>query len=497
MSLLKKLAGQTVLYGVSSILGRTLNFLLTPLFATYLTVSEFGVSVDIYSIAAVLNIIYLFGFETTYFRFARKEASDENSVFNQIESTLLVSSLVLSALLVALASPLATFLEYPNSVHYIYYLAIILFTDTVVAIPFARLRLNNKAASFALIKIVNIVLNVLLNIFFLVVCKAIVSHPADYPSLYTLVSVFYTEGDNVKYVFLSNIIANALLIPIFFRSFLKLQFKIDFTQLQRMFQYAYPLVILGLAGMVNEMLSRMIFKKVLPEGFYSNYTEQEALGIFGACYKLSMFMSLAIQSFRYSAEPFFFSQSTDKNAPATFAVVMKWFVIVCLALFLVVSLNVELIGTIMLRKDAYQMGLHIVPILLLANLFLGVCFNLSISFKLTDNNIWGTYISIGGAAITIVLNFLLIPILGFTGSAIATLVCYASMSVALYWKGKQFMDIPYYVGHSLAFITFAVGIVLFNEWLDVQDGVWQLVLSAFFVGVFMISVFVIEKKRLY
>jgi O-antigen/teichoic acid export membrane protein len=299
MSLLKKLAGQTVLYGVSSILGRTLNFLLTPLFATYLTISEFGVSVDIYSIAAVLNIIYLFGFETTYFRFARKEAADEKGVFNQIESTLLVSSLAFSVLLVAMASPLATFLEYPNSTSYIYYLAIILFTDTIVAIPFARLRLNNKAASFAFIKIVNIVLNVVLNIFFLVVCKAIVSTPATYPNLYKIITLFYTEGDNVKYVFLSNIIANALLIPIFFRSFLTLNFKINFSDLKKMFYYAYPLVILGLAGMINEMLSRMIFKKVLPEGFYSNYTEQEALGIFGACYKISMFMSLAIQSCFY------------------------------------------------------------------------------------------------------------------------------------------------------------------------------------------------------
>lgn len=495
MSIFKKLASQTALYGVSSILGRTLNFLLTPLFASYLTVSQFGVSVDIYSMVAVLNVIYLFGFETTYFRFAKKDNAQEPNVFNQIESTLILSSLAFTLLLVLLAQPIANFLEYSDHTNYIYYMAAILLLDTVVAIPFARLRLANKAAAFASIKIINIFLNVLLNIFFLAVCKPVYeSHQTG--ALADLVALVYSPGDDVKYVFISNLIANAILIPIFYKSFLKLRFVLDAKVFKEMFRYAYPLVILGLAGMINELLSRLIFKKVLPEGFYAGYTEQEALGIFGACYKLSMFMSLAIQSFRYAAEPFFFTQAKEKNSPETFALVMKWFIICCLVLFLAISLNLEFLGKVMLRRDAYQMGLHIVPILLISNMFLGVCYNLSIGFKLTDRTIFGTYISVGGAVITIVLNMLLIPLLGFTGSAITTLICYLGMTVATYLLGRKYFPVPYMVGNAMYYILLALFILLLNHFLPTRGMYQQLGISTLLLLAFTATVFLNEKKAL-
>ena len=495
MSIFKKLAGQTALYGISSILGRTLNFLLTPILATYLAVGEFGVSVDIYSIAAVLNVIYLFGFETTYFRFAKKENAIEPEVFNQIESTLLLSSAIFSALLALCAVPIAQFLEYPDHTEYIYYLAAILFFDSIVAIPFARLRLANNAIQFASIKTLNIVLNIALCIFFIAVCKTVYESGANGP-LSDLIKLVYTPGNDVKYVFVANLISNALVLPLFYKSFLGMKFKIDTKVFKEMFRYAYPLVILGVAGMTNEMLSRLIFKKVLPDGLYPELTKQEALGVFGACYKLSMFMSLAIQSFRYAAEPFFFSQATEKNSPQTFALVMKWFIIVCLGLFLMISLNIELLGKIMLRKEAYQMGLQIVPILLLANMFLGICFNLSIGFKLTDRTIYGTYISLGGVAITIIFNLLLIPKYGFTGSAITTLICYASMAVATYWWGRKNFPIPYYVMNAAYYIALALVMVYFNSLLVITSYWQQLGLSVILLLAFTGTVFLNEKKAL-
>lgn len=495
MSILKKLAGETALYGVSSILGRTLNFLLTPLFASYLAVSEFGVSVDIYSIAAVLNVIYLFGFETTYFRFSKKENAHEPTVFNQIESTLLVSSFVFSMILIIAAQPIATFLEYPSQVNYIYYLAAILFFDTIVAIPFAQLRLAHKSAKFATIKIINIVLNVLLNIFFLAVCKPIYESGAP-GVLADIVHLFYTPGDDVKYVFISNLIANAILIPIFLKSFTRMHWRFDKTVFLQMLHYAYPIAILGLAGMVNEMLSRFIFKKVLPPNFYPGYTEQEALGIFGACYKLSMFMSLAIQSFRYAAEPFFFSQAKDKDSPETFALVMKWFIITCLFLFLAISLNVEWLGKIMLRKEAYQLGLGIVPILLMANLFLGIYFNLTIWFKLTDRTIYGTYISIGGAVVTIVFNFLLIPIAGFSGSAATTLLCYVTMAIACYFLGQKYYPIPYKIGNAVFYILLSIALVVISRNLREMSQLLAFSVNAGLLLSFALVVFWNEKKAL-
>ncbi|TAH26880.1 MAG: polysaccharide biosynthesis permease [Cytophagales bacterium] len=495
MSVFKKLAGQTALYGVSSILGRTLNFLLTPLFATYLSVAEFGTSVDIYSIAAFLNIIYLFGFETTYFRFAKKPNQLENEIFNQAESTLISISVIFSALLVLFAHPIVNYLEYPNKAHYIYYLALILFSDTIVALPFARLRINNQAATFAIIKISNIVLNVLLNIFFLAVCKPIFNSEGN-DVFKTFISYIYTPGDDVKYVFLSNLIANILIIPFFYKSLISTKYRFDFSLLKQMLKYAYPLVILGIAGMTNEMLSRIIFKKILPDNFYAGLSKQEALGIFGACYKLSMFMSLAIQSFRYAAEPFFFNQAQEKNAQKTFALVMKWFIISCLLLFLGISLNLEILGKIMLRKEAYQLGLSIVPILLLANMFLGICFNLSMSFKLTDNNIYGTYISIFGVLITIIFNILLVPHYGFMGSAITTLLCYVSMATAIYLVGKRLMPIPYNIYKYLLYILFASSLVYLNQLYRFDSTIGQFISSIFFLLFFCISVFLIEKKSI-
>lgn len=494
MSVLKKLAGQTALYGLSSMLGRALNFLLVPFYTAVLVPAEFGIMTELYAYVAFLNVLYLFGMETAYFRFANKEGSDENTIFNNVQSLILITSLFFSATLIIFSQNIASILDYPDKSNFIVWLAIILATDAIVSIPFARLRHEKKAGLFASTKVINIILNILLNLFFLVFCKKI--YQGEFlQELRPLVDIIYNPTLDVGYIFLSNLIANLLFIPMLWKSFVRYRFELNFKLLQPMFIYAYPLLFMGLAGMTNEVLSRIMLKEVLPESFYPNWTNLEALGIFGACYRLSMFMSLAIQSFRYAAEPFFFSQAQDKNSPAIFAKVMKWFVILCLLIFLVVSLNLNIFGLI-LTNPIYREGLLIVPFLLLGNLFLGVYYNLSVWFKLTDKTYYGTMISIGGAIVTLIFNLLLIPIIGFMGSAITTLICYFLMALASYILGQKYYPIPYPALSIISYLLFSCALVVISIYFKFSDLIvsfaFNLVLLLAYIGL----VFLFEKKEL-
>jgi len=495
MSLLKKLAGQTALYGLSSILGRAINFLLVPFYTAVLAPVQFGTITELYAYVAFFNIIYLYGMETAYFRFATKENNIEASVFNQSETTLIFSSLLFSGVLLLLSPVIANGLEYHGHSMYFILLGLILAIDSMMAIPFARLRLQNKAGLFATAKLFNILVNVGSNIFLLVFCKKIADGEL-YPSLRPFILSFYSEEYFVEYILTSNLLASFLTFFFLLKTFKG--FKIDFNweRLKPMLVYAVPMLFIGLAGMVDEMLSRIILKYVLPEGFYPNRTNLEALGIFGACYRLSMFMTLAVQSFRYASDPFFFSQAKDKNAPELFATVMKWFVIVCAFLYVVVSCNLSLFEKI-LRNEIYREGILVVPVLLMANLFLGVYYNLSIWYKLTDKTQLGTWISLLGAAITIIANLILIPFFGYMGSAVTTLICYFIMSLISYIWGQKYFPVPYKIGSALFYLTFAV--ILSILALSYPFGKGSMMSYGFqlmLLGIYLFVVFLIERKQM-
>jgi O-antigen/teichoic acid export membrane protein len=451
VSVLKKLLGQTALYGLSSIIGRALNFLLVPFYTAVLLPAEFGAVTELYAYVAFLNILYLYGMETTYFRFANKEGHTEKEVFSNSVSSIILSSLLLSGILMMLSHPLARILQYPGKEDYFIWLGLILCVDSFSAIPFARLRLENKAGQFAFAKIFNISINIGFNLFFLVFCKK-VSEGAMLPGLKDYISMVYNPSWDVEYILISNFLASAFTLPLLWRSFIGFSIRINRAVLKPMLIYSYPLMFMGFAGMIDEMLSRIILKYVLPEGFYPNRTNLEALGIFGACYRLSMFMTLAIQAFRYAADPFFFSQAKDKNAPELFAKVMKWFIISCSLIFLFVSANLTLFEQI-LRSAVYREGIMVVPVLLMANLFLGIYYNLSIWYKLTDKTQLGLAISIGGALITVLLNFILIPYLGYMGSAITTLLCYFLMCLTSLILGQRHFPVPYNIVSALGYIS--------------------------------------------
>ncbi|MBC8084462.1 MAG: polysaccharide biosynthesis protein [Hymenobacter sp.] len=470
MSVAKKLASQAAIYGVSSIVGRVLTYFLVSVYTARFAPAEYGIVTDLYAYVAFFNVLYTYGLETAYFRFANRPGTDQARLYDQVLSLLLLSSALLSAGLLLLATPVVEALRYPGQERYIIWLAVILGIDSVVSIPFARLRLENRARKFAGVRLANTVVNVALTLFFLVLCPDVLA--GKYlPGLRPLVAAVYDPRLGVGYVFLVNLLANALYLPLLWRELSDFRFRPDWAGIPALWRYGYPIMIMGLAGMVNEMLSRLLLKYWLPEGFYPGQSNLAALGVFGACYKLSIFMQLVIQAFRYAAEPFFFAQSNEQNSPATFALVLKWFTLCCALIFVGVSLNLEWIGTLFLRRPEYREGLVVVPVLLLANLFLGVYYNLSVWFKLTDKTYYGTYISLGGAVLTIALNFLLIPVLGYLGSALATLACYGMMAGVCWRLGEQHFPIPYPVARLAGWLLVACGVVALG-WFVPVAGYW-------------------------
>jgi len=495
MGRLTSLVKETAIYGTSSILGRMLNWLLVPLYTQYLLPADYGIVTELYAFAAFLFIVYTYGMETAFFRFSTKIEKKKSLILDQSEASILISSILLSFMLIVFATPITNFLEYPGKEKYIIWFSVILAVDAIVSIPFANLRLQQKAKRFAIIKLVNIFLNVGLNLFFIVFCNYIVNSPNE-SALKLFVDRFFDQDNLVDYIFISNLLASLAVAVIFLKDIVRIRFRFDRIVLLEMYRYAFPIMIMSLAGVTNEMLSRAVLKKWLPEGFYPGISNQAALGIFGASYKLSVFMTLTIQAFRYAAEPFFFSRAKDKDSPVLFATVMQWFIIFGSLILVVIVLNLDIIGYLFLRNDAYWDGLTVVPILLLANLFLGIYYNLSVWFKLTDQTYYGTLISVIGAVFTIVLNYILIPFIGYMGSAIATLSCYLLMSFLSYSLGKRRYPIPYKIWKSLLYIAIGVAISYlgFNrpETYTINFKLYQLTLILLYV----IFVVFMEKEAL-
>ena len=494
MSQLKKLAGQTAIYGISSILGRTVNFLLIPIYTGYLTKDDVGAYTALYGYMALFNIIFTYGMETTYFRYATGKGLDPQKVFAQIQSLLITTSLSLGAIIYLSSPTLASWLNYEGQEHLFKWIAWVLAIDAILVIPYAKLRKENRAFQFAFTKLGNILINVGLNIFFIVFCYHIWKGDL-LTGLSPYLEKIYNPDWGVEYIFLSNLVANAAMIPILFYLTKKFHFGINREFLKPMWHYAFPLLFMGLAGVINETFSRTIFEYILPEGFYEGLTAREVTGIFGANFKLAILMNLIIQAFKYAAEPFFFNQAADKNSPELFAKVMHAFVIFCSCLMIAVSVNLDLLGKIFLRGEGYAMGNYIVPVLLLGYLMLGIYFNLSIWFKLTDQTKYSFYITVIGAVVTIVVLFTLVPKLGLMGGALSTLCCYTIMTFICYFIGQKYFPIPYQTGKAVFYLLFAFALSYLGFFWDWGIPIIQFIGRNSLVIVFLIVVLLFEKKE--
>ena len=459
MSSLRQLVSQTAIYGLSSILGRFLNYLLVPLYTYTFAAGQYGVVSEFYAYAGFFAVLLAFGLETGYFRFRQRPGFDAQKVYACSLSFLFVTSLVFFVAAWCYVSELSTILQYPSHPEYVLSFAGILAIDALSALPFAHLRAENRAWRFAGIKLTEILLTIGLNLAFLLWLPVLaVSWPA--------VAEYYQPQQAVAYIFYANLIASAVKLLLLLPQFKSVDFTLDKQFLGPMLHYSLPMVIIGFAGMVNEMLDRAILKQLLP---YDNETNLKMLGIYGACYKLSILMTLFVQAFRYAGEPFFFAYAGRSDAKAAYALVMRYFVITGVAIFLLVTLYIDFFKYFI--GEEYRQGLAVVPVLLLANLCLGVYVNLSVWYKLSDRTGLGAWVAVAGALLTIGLNILWIPEMGYMGSAWATLVCYAFMTVLSWLLGRCFYPVPY----PLARIGFylGLGIVLYflNPLIQIR---WQL-----------------------
>jgi O-antigen/teichoic acid export membrane protein len=471
MGLMKKLAGDAILYGLPSIVGRMLNWLLVFLHTRVFTEqADLAENAQLYTWLIPLQIIFTFGLETTLLRFTSK--THDKKAFDQILSFGGVWAGALCILIFIFSKNIAVFLDFPSAAHLVSMLAIILWVDTITAIGFVKLRAENKAARFASIRMTNIFINILLNLFYLVFCPAVLKGTV-LPEWASGISTVYDPSYGADYIIWANYIASALTLLLLWREFKDFKFRWKIPELKTVITYAYPLMFMGLAGSINLSADRLLLRDFLPRGFYEGLSTDQAFSIYAQVYKLSIFMSLVIQAYRYAADPIFFSKIGDKNNPKMLAFSTHWFTLACIVLWLGVSLNLDWIQ--LLIGSSYRMGIYIVPILLLANLFVGLYGNISIWFKLTDKTYYGTYITLAAMLLTLVLNLIFIPKYGFLACAITFTLSSFLMVLLAYLGGQKYYKVPYATKITLFYLLLS-GIVIYIFYSRQAEHLWQTIL---------------------
>lgn len=450
MSIIKKLASQTAIYGLSTIIGRFINYLLVPLYTYYLSsVADYGVVNVMFSYASLFSVIFIFGLETAFFHFAQKSQHPER-VLSTAGNFLIITGFVWVILSKYFAQPIMNYIDYPEHPEYAFWFTMILAVDAISSIGFAWLRNQQKPWKFAAIKLSNIFINIGCNIFFIVLCPVLYKNGFEW-------AYYWSQPENmVSSIFLSNLIASLATFPLLFKTWQHLKWGIDIDLLKKMLNYAYPLIFIGLAGMINETFDRILIKKLTPNGM-GDYQAS----IYSAFYKLSLVLTLFVQAFRFSVEPFFFQQAKSLDAKHSYAYVMKWFVYAVSIIYLVTIVIIPYVAPLLIQNKSYfenPDGMRAVPILLAANLFLGIYYTLSVWYKVSAQTKIGSLPAFGGAIITLVLNYLLIPKIGFMGSAYTTMITYASMVVFGYFLCAKYYPIPYQMVPIISSLILAFGL---------------------------------------
>lgn len=483
---LKRLASQTAVYGVSSILGRFLNYLLVPLYTYTFAPAAYGVVAEFYAYMGFAAVLLVFGLETGYFRFRAGGERPPEVVYATVLRFLLLSNGAALAAAYLLSEPIARLLRHTDHPEYIWWCVAILAMDSIGAAAFARLRAENRAGRFAVVKLIEIGANIGLNLFFILLCrKAFAADPGS------ALGQLWRPAVGVGYVFIANLAASALKLALLAPQLRDGLRGFDRALFGRMIRYSLPMVLIGLAGIVNEMLDRAALKYLLP---FDNTTNMAQLGIYSACYKLSILMALFIQAFRYAGEPFFFAYAKQSDAKPVYALVLNWFVISCVFLFLLVTLFLDVFQYFV--GGAYREGLSVVPVLLLAQLLLGVYVNLSIWYKLTDRTLLGAGVSLAGAAITVVMLLALVPRLGYQGAAWAHLACYGSMVVMSYVLGRRYYPVPYDLARVGGYIAVGLGLYGASRLLVERAGWSGPAAGALLLALFLALAFLLDVRPL-
>ncbi len=467
-----------------------MNYFLVPLYTyQFLDTAEYGIVGEFYAYISFLNILFTYGMETALFNFSSKELN-KDAVYSTSLISILSTSLILFLPFVLFPEKVAALLDHDSLGNYVFWTGVILFTDAICAIPFAKLREQNRPGRFALLKSINILINISINVFFLWFCKnefdARNNEPGSDPSLF---GVFYDPSIGIGYIFIANGVANIITTLLLLPQFLIAKFVFDTTLWKRMMRYASPLIIVGFAGMINETLDRILLKY-----FIKGPDAMAQVGIYNACYKIAILMTIFIQAFRYAAEPFFFAHEKEKDSKKTYSRIMTWFVIACSVIFLGTMMNISWIQYFIGKP--YRDGLEVVPILLLANLFLGVYFNLSIWYKLTGQTQYGAYITLFGAAITLAINIAFIPAFGFIASAWATFACYGAMMIASWLLGNKHYPVDYELKRILGYLALSVVLYGASCLLPETGDILEVLTKNGLFLVLLLAVYLFEKPRL-
>lgn len=450
MAGVKSLAKDTAIYGLSSIVGRFLNWLLVPLYTIKLTEGEYGIVTNLYAYVALTLIVLTYGMETGFFRFVnREDCRNPMKVYSTSLISLACTSLLFVLLVFAFLSPLSRALDCAEHPSYIWMMAVAVAVDAFTAIPFSYLRYQKKAIKFATLKCVNIGINIGLNLFFFL--------------------VIFNREVGVWYVFFANMMASLALLPLLWKELTGFRWELDGKLLRRMLAYSFPLLILGIAGIMNQNLDKILFPFLVAD----KADAYSQLGIYGACCKVALVMMMFTQAFRFAYEPFIFAKNREKTADKfqAYSDVMKFFVIFAMVIFLAVMFYMPVLEHFIAAD--FRSGLKVVPIVMIADVFFGVFFNLSLWYKLTDKTIWGTWFSLLGLAITLGLNVLLVPRIGYMGCAWTAFACYGTMMVASYFVGKAKHPLRYPVKRISAYFLGALALYGLgslvntgNSWLD-------------------------------
>ena len=455
MNPLKKLLGQTAIYGLPTIVGRLLNYLLVPLYTAVLSPANYGIVSELYALVAFLIVILTCGMETSFFKFLN-DKEDKDLVFRNSFLTVIGLNGVFLLVLILFNQSIAEVMLYSNHNEYVILLGIIVCIDATSALPMAKLRAENKAVKFAVIHFIAIGVNIGLNVIF----------------LFGFFDPSRPE-EGILFILIANLLSSLVKPIATYSDFIGLKLKYNAQLAMQMLKYAIPLVIAGFAGIVNETIDRVMLKHILyNRGGLTLRQAETQLGIYSACYKLAMIITIFLQAYRYAAEPFFFSQSKNKDGRILYAKIMNYFIAFVCLIFIGVALNIDIFKHF-IQNEEYWVGLNVVPILLIANVFYGIYLNQSIWYKLSGQTKFGAYIAIGGGIITISINVIFIPVYGFWASAWATLIVYVLQMIVSYFLGQRHYPINYSLRKFTLYFGLAMIIFLITYYIDIDPGVYS------------------------
>jgi len=472
---MKKLAKETAMYGVSSILGKFLNWMMVPLYTYVLKSSaDYGIVTNLYAWTALLLVMLTYGMETGFLRFANKNKEEAGKVYSTTLITVGITSTIFALICIFFSHPIANAMGYANHSEFIAMLGTVVAFDAFGCIPYVYLRFKNRPVRFVALNLFAIFVNIFFNIFFLVVCPWLMVKAPN------LISWFYNPNYGVGYVFISNIFSTALVTVALLFDVFVVKFEFDRALLKKMLKYSLPLVVLGIAGIMNQTLDKILFPFLMP-----GKQGASELGIYGATSKIALVMTMFTQAFRYAYEPFIFAQKKDKNSLDTYADAMKYYILIALFIFLGMVLYMDVFKHF-IPNSSYWVGLKVVPVVMFSFIFQGIFFNLSLWYKLTDKTMYGAWFSILGTVIMVVLNVILVPTYSYMGCAWAAFACFFVIMVVSYFFGQKYMPIKYDLKTIGLYTVVSIGLYIVSTFINTPYTLLNIALKSILMVMYLV-----------